>query len=248
MVDLQALAPLRSIIRGRRPLTVLSGAGMSAESGVPTFRDEGGLWRERDPMELATPEAFIRDPKLFWEFYQERRRNLDGVQPNPGHRALAAFEQVRGDTWTITQNVDALHRVAGTSNLIEMHGCLWELRCSVCRYREEDRDLDFDEPPHCPDCGGMLRPNVVLFGETYPPRMLTEIDELLHRGGVLLVIGTSGQVAPAAFFAGMARSAGAYCVEINPSGTLIESDMNDLVRAPSGEVLPYLLGLEGLHS
>ena len=239
------LAELRELIRSRRPLTVLTGAGISAESGVPTFRDDDGLWRNHDPMELATPEAFERDPKLSWEFYQERRAKLVEVAPNAGHVALAAFQRRRPDTALITQNVDALHREAGTEQLIEMHGCIWDVRCIECRYQEENRHVDLQLPPRCPDCGALLRPDVMWFGEAYDQQMMGDILAYLSRGGVMLVVGTSGHVHPAADFAGFARQKGAFCIEINPNGSLIESDMDALVRAPSGEVLPELLAVEG---
>jgi len=238
---------LRGLIRSRRPLTVLTGAGISAESGVPTFRDNDGLWRNHDPMELATPEAFARDPKLSWEFYQERRSKLVEVAPNPGHQALAAFQKRRPDTALITQNVDALHREAGTEQVIEMHGCIWDVRCIECRYREENRHVDLHLPPRCPDCGALLRPDIMWFGEAYDSTMMGDILASLSRGGIMLVVGTSGHVHPAADFARFARSQGAFCIEVNPNGSLIESDMDALMRAPSGEVLPQLLCLEDLQ-
>ncbi|MGF1508613.1 MAG: NAD-dependent deacetylase [Myxococcota bacterium] len=248
LVDLD-ISELRHLVRARPPLTVLTGAGASAESGVPTFR--GGsesLWRNHDPMELATPHAFIRNPKLVWEFYAERRQTVSQCRPNPAHDALARFERHWKDTWVVTQNIDSLHREAGSRQLIEMHGSLWYVRCTHCRYRDEDRDDDPDLPPQCPDCGHVLRPDVVWFGESYEPDVLMEIDGLLGRGGTFLVIGTSGAVQPASFFGRIARSRGALVVEINPDETLIAEDMDVLVRAPAGRVLPELLRTEGLEA
>ncbi|MEM6370018.1 MAG: NAD-dependent deacylase [Myxococcota bacterium] len=241
------LQELRALIQSRRPLTVLTGAGISAESGVPTFRDGNGLWRNHDPMEIATPEAFNRDPKLSWEFYQERRAKLVEVAPNLGHHAVAAFQARRPETALITQNVDALHREAGSDRLIEMHGCIWNVRCTECRFEEENRHVDLHLPPRCPDCGALLRPDIMWFGEHYQESMMDEIEQLLGRGGIMLVVGTSGHVHPAAAFAGYARQQGAFCIEINPNGTLNESDMDVVVRAPAGEVLPLLLETKDLE-
>jgi NAD-dependent deacetylase len=238
------LERLKEVIQTRRPLTVLTGAGASAESGVPTFRgSEGSLWRDHDPQELATPMAFVRNPRLVWEFYQDRRRMVAECLPNRGHDALARFERHDSDTWVVTQNIDGLHTDAGSEQLIEMHGSLWRVRCTHCRYQDEDRDLDLDLPPKCPDCGHVLRPAVVWFGESYAPSVLMEIDHLLSRGGTFMVIGTSGAVQPAAFFAGIARSRGAFVVEVNPDETLIVDDMDLIIRERAGDVLPEVLSV-----
>lgn len=236
------LVKLRDLIRDRPPLTVLTGAGASAESGVPTFRGDGGLWRNRNAMELATPEAFSSDPQLVWEFYQYRRRKVAECHPNPGHDVLARYQDAHPDAWIITQNVDGLHRRAGSSSrLLEMHGNLWHLRCLRCTFREENRDLSFDSPPVCPRCQSLLRPDVVWFGEGFEIELLVKIDALLARGGVMLVVGTSGAVSPAADFAGIARRRGAFTIEVNPEASLIADHMDAVVRAPAGLVLPFLL-------
>jgi len=235
---------LRELVRTRKPLTVLTGAGASAESGVPTFRGEGGLWRSRNAMELATPEAFQEDPLLVWEFYQYRRRRVAECEPNPGHHTLARYQQEHPDTWIITQNIDDLHRRAGSAQLLEMHGNLWHLRCFRCPFREENRDLEFQHPPVCPRCQGLLRPDVVWFGEGFEIELLVKIDALLARGGVMLVVGTSGSVSPASDFASIARSRGAFTIEVNPEASLIADHMDAVVRAPAGVALPILLGDE----
>jgi NAD-dependent deacetylase len=240
-VSLDGLRPLMEAVDRRRPLTVLTGAGISAESGVPTFRGDGGYWKARSAQELATPEAFARDPKLVWSFYQHRRRIVAERGPNAGHFALVDLERRRSDVWVITQNVDGFHQDAGSLNLVEMHGSLWRVRCISCGRSVENRDLDFEDPPECERCGGLMRPAVVWFGESFRPEVLSEIDSLLARGGVMLVVGTSGQVAPAAFFARIARSRGATTVEVNPEGTVAESDMDFVVREPAGKALPTLL-------
>ena len=240
------LTKLRAVIEARGPLTVLTGAGASAESGVPTFRGADGMWRNHSALDLATPEAFAADPKLVWAFYQYRRRKIAECAPNPGHAALAAHQRAHDDTWIITQNVDGLHRRAGSlERILEMHGNLWRLECSRCTHREENEDLSFDAPPTCPRCQAFLRPSVVWFGEGFEPDLLETIDRLLARGGVMLVVGTSGAVAPAAHFAGIARARGAFTVEVNPEASLIADHMDAVVRSPAGEVLPYLLRAVG---
>jgi NAD-dependent deacetylase len=196
-------------------------------------------------MELATPEAFAADPHLVWEFYQYRRRKVAECAPNPGHEALARHQAENAETWIITQNVDDLHRRAGSSErLLEMHGNLWFLKCSRCTYREENRDLSFDAPPSCPRCHALARPDVVWFGEGFEVELLERIDELLGRGGVMLIVGTSGAVAPAAHFAGIARARGAFTIEVNPEASFIADHMDAVVRSPAGEVLPFLLAPE----
>ncbi|NJK88255.1 MAG: NAD-dependent deacylase [Myxococcales bacterium] len=233
---------VRELIRGRGPLTVLTGAGASAESGVPTFRGAGGLWRERDVMSLATPEAFREDPRLVWEFYQYRRREVATCAPNDGHLALARHQSRHADTWIITQNVDGLNRAAGsTERLIEMHGSLWWTRCTSCGLRVYNDDLGFDTPPRCSACCGMVRPDIVWFGEGFHEGVIESIVALLARGGTMLIVGTSGAVYPAAGFAAAARAQGAVTVEINLEASFIADDMDYVLRAPSGEVLPYLL-------
>lgn len=240
-LSLEDLGPLMEMVDQRRPLTVLTGAGISAESGVPTFRDAGGYWREHRALDLATPEAFARDPALVWSFYQERRRTVAACRPNPGHFALVDLERRRNDVWVITQNVDGFHQDAGSLNLVQMHGSLWWIQCIGCGRRVENRDLEFERPPECGRCGSVMRPGVVWFGETFRPEVLSDIDRLLARSGVMLVVGTSGHVAPAAFFASLARSRGAATVEVNPEASQVESDMDYVVRAPAGKVLPKLL-------
>ncbi len=237
------LFQLRNLIRSRPPLTVLTGAGASAESGVPTFRGEGGLWRQYSAFDLATPEAFAEDPHLVWEFYQYRRRRVAKCAPNAGHDTLARYQEAHPDTWIITQNVDQLHHEAGSrERILEMHGSLWHLRCLACPHREENRDLGFDAPPMCPRCGRMMRPDVVWFGEGFELELLAKIDELLARGGVMLVVGTSGAVAPACHFAEVARARGAFTIEVNPEASLNTDGMDAVVQAPAGVVLPILLG------
>ena len=236
----------RSIIAESRALAVLTGAGVSAESGVATFRGPGGLWRGRSALDLATPEAFRRDPAEVWEFYDARFTGLQGVAPNDGHRALAALEATRPRFWLLTQNVDGLHREAGSRNVIELHGTIRLARCSGCS-RETPIEAALrgwirGTVPVCEVCNAHLRPAVVWFGETLPPAALRKADEAIRACDTILVVGTSGFVQPAASFAFQVRDRGARVVEINPQETPISGIADISLRGPSGRELPSLLG------
>jgi NAD-dependent deacetylase len=221
---------------------VLTGAGVSAESGVPTFRGPEGLWKMRDPMSLATPEAFAEDPKEVWEWYQWRRRKIRGCSPNAGHLALAAVEAAKPDFLLVTQNVDGLHRAAGSRRLVEIHGNIWVVRCVGCgaeRYEQGDFET---LPPRCTACGELLRPGVVWFGETLPIESSETAMEMLMRCEVLIVAGTSAVVAPASGYAAVAKRHGACVIEVNPDETPVSGICKATFRGKSGEVLPALLG------
>ncbi len=225
--------------RARRPLA-LTGAGISAESGVPTFRGSDGLWRNHRPEELATPEAFRKDPRLVWEFYQWRRTLLSEVKPNRAHYALVRIEEKKPFS-IITQNVDGLHSLAGSTDVVELHGNIWRVRCTDCGMEREDRTVPFEEiPPRC-GCGGLLRPGVVWFGEMLPADALDRAYELIKATDLMLVIGTSGVVQPAASFATMAKRRGAFVVEINPELTPISSYMDVVINGKAGEILPQIV-------
>jgi NAD-dependent deacetylase len=226
-------------------VTVLTGAGISAESGVPTFRGAGGFWRGRSAMDLATPRAFDRDPEGVWEFYRFRIAGLAGIEPNDGHRALADLERRCDRFWLITQNVDGLHRAAGSANVTELHGSLEKVRCRVCSYRGASRDLSSEAVPLCPACGYILRPAVVWFGENLPDTALVSADEAMRECQVMLVVGTSGLVEPAASFARMAGSRGAGIIEVNLEPTPISQVADVSLLGPAGVVLPRLVGLAG---
>lgn len=200
-------------------VVVLTGAGISAESGLATFRDSGGLWEGHDPDDVATPEAFATDPDLVQRFYDARRAQLDDVQPNAAHSSLATLGRyLGGDLTLITQNVDDLHERAGSTDVLHMHGRLRAARCTTCGGRHEWRG-DLGQAPRCPTCDARtLRPDVVWFGEV--PYHLGEIQHRLLRADVFCSIGTSGAVYPAAGFAGLARSCGARTVELNLERTL----------------------------
>jgi NAD-dependent deacetylase len=226
-------------------IAVLTGAGISAESGVPTFRGSGGFWRGRSAMDLATLRAFDRDPEGVWEFYRFRIAGLAEVEPNDGHRALAVLEQRCEQFWLITQNVDGLHRAAGSENVIELHGSLEQARCRVCAYRCATRDLPREPVPACPVCGHVLRPAVVWFGESLPGPALASADEAMRECEVMLVVGTSGVVEPAASFARWAGSRGAGIIEVNLEVTPISGIADVSLLGPAGVVLPRLVGMAG---
>jgi len=233
---------VREWVRKCRSLCVLTGAGVSAESGVPTFRGPEGLWKRRDPMTLATPGAFSADPREVWEWYQWRRQRIRGCAPNPGHAALASAEAAIPDFLLVTQNVDGLHRAAGSRRVAEIHGSIWVVRCTECGAVREERN-DFAElPPRCHACGELLRPGVVWFGETLPPGPSDAAMEMLSRCEVLIVAGTSAVVAPASGYAALAKRHGARVIEVNPYETPVSGICDVSFRGKSGEVLPGLLG------
>ena len=221
-------------------VAVLTGAGVSAESGVPTFRGEGGLWREYRAEDLATPRAFRRDPGLVWEWYDWRRSLIGDCRPNAAHRVLAEMAARFDDFTLITQNVDGLHRLAGSLDLVELHGNIWGLRCTAgCRPPWEDRTVPLPElPPRCPSCGALARPDVVWFGESLPGDALDAAFAAVRRCQLMLVVGTSALVNPAASLPLMALERGAYVVEVNPHPTPLSAVVNEAIRQPAADALP----------
>ncbi len=224
-----------------------TGAGISAESGVPTFRNANGLWRNYKPEELATPGAFRRNPKLVWEFYKWRMRLIAKARPNRAHLALARLEKMGIIKAVITQNVDDLHREAGTENLIELHGNIFRVRCTSCAYRENLKEsgrleefLASEDLPRCPRCGSLLRPDVVWFGEPLPQDALERAFELASKADVALVIGTSGVVYPAAYIPYVVKEHGGRVIEINPKRSGITPIADVFIPKPAGE------GMEGI--
>ncbi len=232
-------------VRVARHWAVLTGAGVSAESGVPTFRDaQTGLWARYDPTELATPQAFRRNPKLVWDWYQWRRELVAKAVPNAGHLTLAQLESrcsQQGTRFTlITQNVDGLHQRAGSRSIIELHGNLCRTKCFT-----EDRVVEAwpptdEAPPHCPCCGGLLRPDVVWFGEALPRQALAAAEEAARACDVFFTIGTSALVQPAASLPLIALEHGAVVVEINPEETPLTAHVTCSLRGPAGTILPEL--------
>jgi NAD-dependent deacetylase len=222
-------------------VAVLTGAGISAESGVPTFRGDGGLWKDYKAEDLATPEAFVEDPRLVWEWYNWRRELIAKVLPNAAHKALVQLEIRKREFTLITQNVDGLHDRAGSGRMLKLHGDIWRMRCTVCGANWPDRRAPLPKiPPHCA-CGGLARPGVVWFGEPLPDGMMKEAEHAAGAAEVFLVIGTSAVVYPAAGLVPYAKHGGAKVIEINTDDTPFTNLVDCALRGPAGELLPQLL-------
>lgn len=228
--------PIRSV----QSIAVLTGAGISAESGVPTFRGKGGMWQQYRAEELATPHAFRRDPGLVWEWYDWRRQLIGRCQPNAAHRTLVEMEVRFDDFVLVTQNVDGLHRLAGSRNVVELHGDIWRMRCTVgCQPSWEDRTSPLAElPARCSNCGALARPDVVWFGEGLPPDVFDAAWAAAQRCEVMLVIGTSALTQPAASLPILAQQNGAFVTEINPQVTPLSDLVDETIRKPAAKTLP----------
>ena len=236
-MDPQAVERAATLLNHANCVCVSTGAGMSKESGLDTFRDDDtGLWTRFDPQELATPEAFHRDPVKVWAWYRWRRQMLAQVHPHDGHRSLAEWEERVPDFTVVTQNIDGLHHRAGSQNVIELHGRLDMARCSCCDYRVQHLD-DLGEDPACPVCTKRLRPGVVWFGEALPPGALEAAFHAAQRCNVFVVIGTSGVVQPAASLADAAKSFGAAIIEINPNVTELSHLASVILRSGCRDAL-----------
>ncbi len=232
---------LLQVLRRAERVAALTGAGASQESGLRTFRDaQTGLWAQYKPEDLASPEAFARNPKLVWDWYAMRREKMGEVQPNAGHYALVEIEKRVPKFTLITQNVDGLHRKAGSVNVLELHGNIQRVRCSECGMYA-DTWTENGDVPRCAGCGGMLRPDVVWFGEPLPRSALEAAVEAARTSQVFLSIGTSGMVQPAAALPFAARNKGAVVVEINLEPTPLTEKADFLLQGKSGEVLPALI-------
>lgn len=239
----QEVEAARRMLAAAQRVTVLTGAGMSAESGVPTFRDaQTGLWSRFDPMQLASAEGFRADPPLVWRWYAWRRERLAQAQPNAGHRALAAAAARLSAFCVLTQNVDGLHQRAGSPEVIELHGNILRTRCfAECGVAYRDlTELPPGEPPRCPGCGSWLRPDVVWFGEMLDPVHLAAADAAASDCDLMLVVGTSGLVYPAAALPGRARGAGARVIIVNPDRTDLDGQAELTLRGTAASVLPLL--------
>jgi NAD-dependent deacetylase len=237
----------QDLVKRLRPdarITVLTGAGVSAASGVPTFRGADGLWKNFRPEALATAEAFGRDPKLVWEWYAWRRGRIAACEPNPAHHVLASWSRRFPRFRLITQNVDGLHERAGTENAIRLHGSIWEVscwqRCANAPKRWRDDTLSFDEmPPRCPHCGGPIRPAVIWFGEMLDPDVVRRASQAAECD-VFITIGTSAIVYPAAGFLAAAKEHGAFTAEINPEATPATGTVDLPVMAGAERILPEI--------
>lgn len=229
-------------LKEAKRVTVLTGAGISAESGIPTFRDaQTGLWAKYRPEDLATPQAFVKNPRLVWEWYAWRRQLCAQSAPNPGHVALVSLEEKIPEFTLITQNVDGLHARAGSRKILELHGNIYRQKCfddgEIVDSWEETEEI----PPRCPRCQGMLRPDVVWFGEALPPDALREAFVAAQSSDLFLSVGTSGLVSPAADLPFLALRHGSTVVEINPQETPLSASAHYTLKAPAGEALPALL-------
>ncbi|MFZ1684610.1 MAG: NAD-dependent deacylase [Candidatus Zixiibacteriota bacterium] len=236
------LSELALLIQRSRHAVVLTGAGISAESGVPTFRGKEGLWGKFRPEELATMEAFIANPKIVWEWYNWRRELLKSVAPNAGHLALVELADYFESMAVITQNVDGLHRMAGSKDVLEIHGNITRNKCAECgRPIELDKDIEPADIPRCGQCGGQIRPDVVWFGEMLPEAVIERAFQLSGEADLFFSIGTSALVHPAASLPLVAYRAGATLVEINPEPTPLTPLAHIAISGKSGEILPDLV-------
>jgi NAD-dependent deacetylase len=244
----EVVTEARRRVADARSVVVFTGAGMSAESGVPTYRGQGGLWKNLRAQDLATLEAFDRDPALVWAWYRERRNKLLEVEPNDGHRAIAEAAG-RVPLTLVTQNVDGLHTFAGSAGPLELHGNIWREHCMSCpassdkshHWREKTIEGEKDPLPVCPDCESLMRPSVVWFGEQLDARVIEAAYRAAEGCDVMFVVGTSGEVQPAASLPVLARRAGAYVVEVNVEPTLLTARCSTSLFEPAARVLPKIL-------
>ncbi len=244
-MDSAALKKASDLLRKAGSCVVLTGAGMSAESGVPTFRDAlTGEWSKFDPMRLASREGFLADPAFVWRWYAGRRARLGEVEPNAGHRALAAVENRFSPFAIVTQNVDGLHARAGSTRVLELHGNLLHTKClDECGVHYENlQSVPTGEPPACPGCGGLLRPDVVWFGEMLDPKVIDEALALAAAAEVMVVVGTSGVVYPAAGLPQVTREQGGRVIVVNPHPSDLDDQADILVRGTAATALPRLFG------
>jgi NAD-dependent deacetylase len=235
------MGSLLALLDSTTRVAVLTGSGISAESGIPTFRGEHGLWRQFRAEELATPEAFERDPQLVWEWYDWRRGIIGRAEPNEGHRTISAWQETFSTFSLITQNIDGLHERAGSRQPVELHGNIWKMRCLQEGTVTECRDVPLRIlPPRCPACGAMLRPHIVWFGEALDRRVLDDAFRRSTACDVMFVVGTSAVVHPAASLPLAAADSGAKIVEVNPDPTPLSRAADFVLRGKAGQVLPLL--------
>lgn len=236
------LDEIAKIAKNCRKIVVLTGAGISAESGVPTFRGKEGLWGKFKAEELATMDAFMANPAIVWEWYNWRRDLMCKVEPNPGHYALAEMEKLKDDFTLVTQNVDGLHKIAGSQNILELHGNIYRNKCVKCnRLHNESLDIDPNDIPTCESCGGKLRPDVVWFGEMLDRMVIETAFRVSEQSELFFSVGTSAIIHPAASLPMTAKQMGATLVEVNPEETPLSYMADYSIRAKSGEYMPELI-------
>ena len=226
-------------LRSARCVTVLTGAGISAESGIPTFRGAGGIWAKYDYRKLATPEGFRADPQLVWEWYQLRQREMKKAKPNPAHETIAAMERQYPEFTVLTQNIDGMHARAGNNNIVELHGNIWRMRCPRDGTMIRLSDPVVEIPPLC-QCGSIMRPDVVWFGEQLPQEAVKSASEAAAKSDAMYVVGTSAVVYPAAALPILTKNSGGLVIEINVEETDVSSYADASVFGPAGQVLPAL--------
>jgi NAD-dependent deacetylase len=224
-----------------KKIVFVTGAGISQESGIPTFRGNDGLWRKYDPMQLATIDAFYENPKLVWEWYEDRRKNILAAKPNAGHVAIADLAKYK-EVWVLTQNIDGLHQRAGSENVLELHGSIITIKCTSCDFKDKIANSFPEVPPLC-KCGNILRPDVVWFGEPLPQDVWGEAIRQASQCDVMIVAGTSLAVSPANLLPVYAKQNGALMIEVNPEETLMSHSMDLSIRATSANALPQIVSI-----
>jgi len=228
-------------LKDSRKIVFVTGAGISQESGIPTFRGKDGYWRKYDPMKLASIDAFYDDPKLVWEWYEDRRKNILSVKPNEGHFAISQMEEFK-DVVILTQNIDGLHQRSGSTNVLELHGSIIRIKCTVCDFLDNITENFESLPPKC-KCGSMLRPDVVWFGEPLPQNIWQSAIKEASICDVMIIVGTSLVVSPANTLPVYAKQNGAILIEVNPEKTVMSNDMTLSIQATSVGVLPKMLSI-----
>ncbi len=228
-------------LRNAKKIVVVTGAGISQESGIPTFRGKDGLWKKHDPMKLATIDAFYDDPKLVWEWYEDRRKNILAAEPNPGHIAIAELEKFV-KVVVLTQNIDGLHQKSGSTNVLELHGSIIRIKCTVCDFKDEISSRFEELPPRC-KCGEILRPDVVWFGESLPQDVWSEAIIHSNSCDVMIIVGTSLVVSPANTLPIYAKQNNALLIEVNPEKTIMSTDVDLSLKTTSANALPHLVSI-----
>ncbi len=238
MIDIYTI--IQKLPKNVNYIGVLTGSGISSESGIPTFRGKDGLWKNYRPEELATPYAFQKNPVLVWEWYEMRRQVIKNAKPNPAHNSIVEMEEFFENFLLVTQNVDGLHEKAGSKNLIELHGNIWRARCTYCDYKEFLNTPIEKIPPACPKCGHLLRPDVLWFGESYDVKILNNVQSFFNKCDVIFVIGSSGQVFVPVYLVKQAQLQGSFIVEVNIERSLYTSFADIFIPEKAAESLPVL--------